>query len=409
VVTADAGLQRPPTRRFAGHIALGFVALLLFFALHLTTGRLEEGNGEGWDGTDYARMLRLGWASGTIITQYRPLIVWANGPAYAVTGNAVQAFDAMNYVYVFAVALLLSMLLDRYGAPFSVRAVAIVCICLSIPFRLFAFYPVLIDLGACAVITVAIWLILSGRRWAVAAACVAAALAREFGPAVILFGVHRDLRKGVRLWTIAATYLPGTLAYIALRAIVTSIWAGREDGITADFLYNNLRLWRDPMFGGLFAYFVLTISGGISLVIAAQPGRCWRLIKEEPEWLSFAVPILVASALVGMDTIRYITALLPAVAVLFARCSREWSSRERWAFLAVALALTVWTQQPFQPMNTSRYFADWFPYYVWAREYPRPDPPSLWPEWGWRFIVVAGSLCALLAFRSDRGRRVVAD
>jgi hypothetical protein len=33
VVTADAGFQRPPARGLASHIALGFVAVLLFVAL----------------------------------------------------------------------------------------------------------------------------------------------------------------------------------------------------------------------------------------------------------------------------------------------------------------------------------------------------------------------------------------
>jgi hypothetical protein len=391
--------------KWGEHLALGGLAVVVFLALHPATGLLGVGNGEGWDGTDYARMLRSGWGSGTVITQYRPLIVWANWPAYLVTGDAVRAFDLMNYVYACALAVLLSLLLDRYGASFIARAVTILCISLSIPFRLFAFYPVLIDLGACAVMTLAIWLIISGPRWAAATACVAAGLAREFAPALVLFGIHRDLRKGVHPATIAATYLPGIVVYAGLRVIVQRTWAGVQDGITLDFFYSNLRLWHQPLFAGLFFYFVLTLGGGIALVAAAQPGRCWRLLREEPEWVTFTVPILAASALVGMDTLRYITTLLPVVALLFAWCSREWSSRERVVLIAAAVALTVWTQQPFWPMNVEKYFAEWFPYYIWAREYPIPGPvPSLWPDWGWRFLVVTVSLCALLVYTGGRGR-----
>jgi hypothetical protein len=403
VVTADAGLQRPVLRGISSHIALGLLAVVLFTLPHVVSGYIDTGNGEGWDGTDYARMLREGWATGTVITQNRPLVVWANWPAYAVTGNAVKAFDVMNYVYAFALAVMLSLMMERYGASTAARAVATVCIFLSIPFRLFAFYPVLIDLGACLVITIALWLILWGPRWGAAIACVGAALSREFAPAVMLFGVHRDLRRGTPLWVIAITYLPGAAAFVLLRMAVARVWAGRQDGINLEFFEQNLRLLSDPMFIGFFGYFLVTLAGGITIVVATQPTRCWRLIKEEPEWVSFVLPVLAASLLVGMDTLRYLTSLLPAVAVFFARCAREWSGRERLLLPAAALGLTVWTQQPFQTMDTPRYFADWFPYYVWKGEYPRPDPPSLWPEWGWRFIVVTASVCALLAFQ--RGGR----
>ena len=50
-----------------------------------------------------------------------------------------------------------------------------------------------------------------------------------------------------------------------------------------------------------FGHFLLTIAGGVSLVLAAQPQRCWRVIREEPEWLGFAVPIILVTALVGID------------------------------------------------------------------------------------------------------------
>ena len=68
-----------------------------------------------------------------------------------------------------------------------------------------------------------------------------------------------------------------------------------------------------------------------------------------------------------------------------------------------AIALTLWTQEPFVSMNLTGYFTDWFPYYAWTGNLPsdvfvRP----LWPEWAWRFLVVAFSLCALIVYAKTR-------
>ena len=394
-------------RGAAGHIAVALLALLLFAAVHRAVGRIDVGAGEGWDGADYARMLARGWSTGTVYSQLRPLVVLMNKPAFVLTGNAVRAFDLMNHVYAFAFALLVSVLMGRYGASLIDRAVAVACIFLSIgASRLFAYYPVLIDLGACAVMTLAIWLIVSGRRAAAALACVAAVLSREFAPAVLLFGIHRDIRLRTSWPTIGATYLPAAIVYIVLRVAVAQNWDPLDEGNNLALFVENRRLWRDPMFVALFTYFTLTIGGGVALITVAQPSRCWRLLRAEPEWLSYVVPLAVVSGLVGPDIWRYLIFLLPAIVVLFASCAREWSGRERFVLLSAALALTFWTQHPFQRMHVVRYFSDWFPYYIWKREMPLDVPyPSLWPQWGWRFLVVAVSLFVLSVFAAHAAAR----
>jgi hypothetical protein len=49
VVTADADadLQRPSVFDLTDHVALGAAAVLIFAALHLTTGRLDVNDGAG--------------------------------------------------------------------------------------------------------------------------------------------------------------------------------------------------------------------------------------------------------------------------------------------------------------------------------------------------------------------------
>jgi hypothetical protein len=405
VVIDDAASQRRSDFGVTGHVALALVALLIFAALHLTTGRLTVGNGEGWDGTDYARMLSDGWFAGTVHTRLRPLIVWINTPLYWWVGNAVTTFDAMNFVYTGLLAFVLSMLLRRYGATTATRAVVIVCLVLTNHFRLFTFYPVLVDLGACVVMTAALLLILDGPRWAASVACVGAVLAREYAPVVMLFGAHRDLRRGVAWTTMAATYAPAAIVWWLLR-IVNLRLADPGAPTFAELLENRVQLW-DPFFVALLLHAVVTVGGGLSIVAAARPERCWNLIRQEPEWITYTAPVLVLTMLGRTDLWRYLTPLLPVVAVLFAWCVRVCSTRERLVLALAAIVLTVVTQEPLTRMNDASYFADWFPYYIRLGEYPFPSPPpQIWQAWGWRFLAVTVALCALLALRKDE--RVVA-
>ena len=393
--------DRPIVRSLFTHVAIALLAVLLFYVLHRTAGRMPIGGGEGYDGHDYAEMLRGGWIKGSVYTRLRPLVVWMNQPAFSLTGDAVRAFDLMNFVYAGAFAFLLSLMMERYGASGFARALAIVCLGLSNASKLPAYYPVLIDLGAFTIMAFALWAMLAAPRWVIALACVAAILSREFAPVVIFFGVHRDLRLRRSWMSIILTYLPAALVYLVLRVIVAKI--STSPGNSLEVFITNRVMWKDPMFVALYAYFALTFLGGISLITAAQAGRCWRLLRDEPEWISFALPIAVVSGLVGMDIWRYLVSLAPLVLVLYARCSRDWSRGEALVWGVAAIVLTVWTQEPFVSMNLTGYFTDWFPYYAWTGNLPsdvfvRP----LWPEWAWRFLVVAFSLCALIVYAKTR-------
>jgi hypothetical protein len=403
VVAADADAQRPSVPDLTGHLALGLLALLIFAGLHLTTGRLEVGGGAGWDGMDYARMLRDGWSGGTVHTRLRPLVVWLAAPLYALIRQPVMTFDAMNVVYTGLYAILLSMLLARYGASRSIRAVAVVCIVLTNHFRLFAFYPMLVDLGACLLMTLALLLILNGPRWAAAATCVAAVLAREYAPIVVLFGVHRDVRRGVPLATTVATYAPAALVWAILRVVVMRTAVGPESPTTAGTFLGNMRDLGDPLFIGLFLHAVITVAGGLSMVVAAHVRRCWEFFTREPEWVTYAVPLLLVTVLGGADLWRYLTPMLPLVAILYARCAQDWRPRTQIVIAAVAIVLTLLTQQTFARMDSARYFADWFPYYIRAGLYPfSTPPPSIWPEWGWRLAIVGVVMCVLAVYANRR-------
>jgi len=387
------------------HLTVALVAMVIYGALHIPLGRIPVANGAGWDGIDYVAMLDKGWKAGGPNTQLRPLVVWLTQPAYVMTGSAAQAFDITNYVFTGLLAFLFSQLMEWYGASSLARWIAILCISVSNAYQLPAYYPVLIDLGGHAMMALAVRHIIAGPRWAAGGASVAAVLSREYAPVVLIFGAWRDRRLRVPLTTTLATYGPAALMYVAVRLIVVA--RATAEGNTLQTFIRNTGLWTGPLFPAFYFYFLLTIAGGVSLVLAAQPQRCWRVIREEPEWLGFAVPIILVTALVGIDIWRYLTALTPLIVVLFARCSQEWRPRQAKVLLSAAVVLTLVTQMPFQGMDLTRYFTEWFPYYAWTNAVPADvpvTPDMLWPGWTWRFVAVALALGALIVYANGRER-----
>jgi len=354
----------------------------------------------GWDGAYYAAMTREGLAAGTANTALRPLVPFLNRPAYALLGNEVAAFQLMNVVYSALFAAGLVMILEAYAARPLARLLFVTTAAVSIATaQMMAFYPVLIDLGAYAAITLALVLVLRGSSLAAGIACVLAVLSREFGIAVVAFGLVRGVRLRVSWARLVATYAPACAAFVLLRVVIA--WVDPRDAslelVTAERLAGNLRFWADPLFAGLFLYFLLTVLGGVSLVLASRPGTCVRLLRDEPEWLVFTGLVLAATAVGSADLWRYFGFLTPAMAALFARVEAGWSGWRRAVLLTLSVAATWLTQRPFGVMDLGRYFADWFPYYVVIDQLPRGVRPELWPRWGWRFVGVAACLLVMTA------------
>jgi hypothetical protein len=404
---AIAGQAPAPSRAslLVPHLCMAVAAMAIFAGLHLTVGRIIVGDGLGWDGAEYAAMLQRGWDRGGSNTALRPMIVWLAQPAYELTRNVVQAFDMTNYVYVGLLVFLLSRLMERYGASRLTSVVAILCISVSNAFVLAPYYPVTIDLGGHAMMTLALWQMIAGPRWAAAAASVVAVLSREYAPAVLIFGAIRDLRMRVPMAKTVATYLPAAIIYVLLRmAVIRSIGEGNSLRTFID----SLALWRDPMWAALYLYFAVTAIGGVSMIVAAQPRRWWTVIRHEPEWLGLAVPIALVTGVVAFDLWRYLLALTPLVLVLLARCSREWRPRDAVVFCSAMVVVTLVTQMPFQRMDVTRFFVDWFPYYAWIEKAPGGVTGAmLWPAWGWRFLGATLSLCALTMYANGRERTTV--
>ena len=385
-------------RSVAVNAALAVVAVLLLALMDRVTGRVPANEGRGWDGVEYSNMLN-GWDHGSVNTALRPLIVRLNRPIYRLLKEPVAAFRAMNFVYIGVLCFAVCLLVDRYSNDAAAKSLLVLNLFASIAVTKYvAFYPVLIDAGAIAVVTLAIYFMVAGPRPVAAIAVVAAVLAREFAIATVAFGVVRDLRRRVPVWIIAITYAPALVAFFVWRGHVTQKFAGNSVPVGLAALIGNLEFWKDPFFAGLFVYFTLTVFGGISLFVIARCGAAVRHCIREPEWAVYSALVLAAAAMGDADLWRYLAYLLPAAAVLFAVCARQaaLSRGHMIAGAAIVCIATLVTQRPFQTVDLSAYFLDWFPYYIRQGEnVPLPTLPSLWPVWGWRFLMVAGLLWLL--------------
>ena len=379
------------------NLSLAISAVLLLVLMERVTGRVTVNEGRGWDGVDYSNMLN-GWDHGTVNTALRPLIVLVNRPAYRLLKDPVDAFRAMNFVYIGVLCFTVCLLFDRYSSDAGAKVLLVLNLFVSIAIAKYvAFYPVLIDAGAYASVMLAIYFMVAGPRAAAAAAVVAAVLAREFAIATVAFGVVRDLRRQVPLWIVASTYAPAIVAFVVWRGHVTQRFSGNSVPVGLPALIGNLEFWRDPFFAALFVYFTLTVFGGISLFVIARCGVALRHCVREPEWAVYSALVLAAAAMGDADLWRYLAYLLPTAVVLFAVCARQAAlPRRHMIAAAIVCVATLVTQRPLQPVDLSAYFLDWFPYYIRQGEnVPLATLPSLWPVWGWRFLVTAGLLWLL--------------
>ena len=71
------------------------------------------------------------------------------------------------------------------------------------------------------------------------------------------------------------------------------------------------------------------------------------------------------------------------------------------------VVLTLATQMPFQGMDLTRYFTEWFPYYAWTNAAGDVTRSMLWPGWTWRFVAVSLARCALIVYANGGARTTV--
>ena len=389
------------------NVVLAFIAALLLILQSAALGTVATNNGLGWDGEDYARMLNVSVEAGTPNTRLRPLIVLLGRPVFSVTGNPITTFRVMNVIYAALLAWALASLADAYGASRLSKIYFVTTLGLSISTSgMFAYYPVLIDLGAYAVFALSLLALVHGRWMAAGVLMVLAALSREFVVAVLAFALVREVRT-VRPWNRSAQILVATIAPALTTMLALRFWSTTVDGhqaLTPGRLLGNVELWTDPWYSALFGYFLATVFGGVSAIILVGWRPVMALFRAEPEWFVYVATVGAFSAVGDADIWRYLAYLVPAAVVLFVRCADNYQRVWQWAVLALGGVITLATQWPFRAMSVNRYFADWFPYYVLSGKVAVPLPvPQIW-TWRLRGLLAAVVLLAIISLVVSRAR-----
>ena len=365
--------------RLYSNLALAAVGLLIFLTLHLTSGRIVAGDGLGWDGRGYASLMTDGLDQGSVATRVRPLLPFLTRLPYSLGLDVIQSFQVMNAIYAFVMYLFVALILDHYGVParFKIVVIASLALCI-VTSKMFAYYPVLIDLGALALLTGAFYFTITDRHGVAGAICILAVASREFAAAALLCGFHRTLRQG--RWRAALWYVPAVVVGIAVRAATA---AQESVSFIADATMRYslpVILWRAPMlYGSAFAYFVLTVFGGLSVLLWLHPRWCGRRLREEPELATFLVVVL-GLTLLGLDMSRYMMFALPVAVALVGQYYRDHleATRLERPIAAAMLFATVMTQRPFERMDAAIYFREWFPQYDVFNGVATPDFFVLW-------------------------------
>jgi hypothetical protein len=391
------------SHRVRGNLLIAAIGLTIFAGLNATSGRVEANDGLGWDGRQYEHMVTTRIKDGTVATQTRPLLPLLTRVPYRSGLDVIPAFQLMNFLYAGALYFFLCLILDLYDTPGNYKAyfVATVALCIATS-KMFAFYPVQIDLGALAVTSAAAYVLLTRTGWIACVAALAAVASREFGVALAFFGFHRELRRGSGIARSLLTYAPAVAALFLIRQWASATNLGDRDRalLTAGDLAANLALWREPAFVTFFVYFLVTLLGGITVLLILRAAWTVRQFTRMPELATFIALLVGATAIGNADIWRYLVFLLPAIAILYALYVRDF--RPGAVLLSAAFVLTLATQQPFLRLDMTHYFRDWFPAYV----YKTGDAtPEFWTTWWRRIGLTVGGAVALAIVQWSQRRQ----
>jgi hypothetical protein len=391
------------SRRWPVNVSIALAGVLIYQLVVLGSSRVADNRGLGWDGEAYAVMVTGSLTDGRPYPQSRPLFLLAARIPYRLGLNVVQSFILLNYLYAFVLYLAAAALLERSGAspPIRLALVANLALCIATS-KMFAFYPVQIDLGALALMTVAFYLAGSDRPWLAGMVCVLAATSREFAAAVALYGMHRSIRLGHGVARTALVYLPtfATLMLIRRWVAMSHVQSSAPGVLVIDDAIRNLAMLLSPSFVAAYAYFAVTVFGGVSALLVVRGGYVWRRLRAEPELGTFLLVVGAMAALGSSDIWRYLVFGLPAVLVLAGAYWRDYGRPYTIRLLAFVTAFTVITQRSFERMDTVRYFRDWFPLYPYSGQ---SDPiADLVAVWAVRFVAAALMMLALYLIARTR-------
>jgi hypothetical protein len=387
----------------AANAALVVGACLVYLLLSMMSGRTAINGGLGSEGAVYAAMaVDHNLQAAPAVKKLAPAFPLATALIYTMTGDVVSSFFVVNVIAFAVLVFAACWILDLHTAPTAVKMSVVATLSLlGLPSLTSAF-----DSGQPYLLGVAVSsLAVAASEWSSGILTgilhVGATLASPVGVIAPLYGLWRHLRDR-RPPAMAAVYLPALLVWIAVQYWARGGAAGLLDLIRVSRVRADAAFWTESSFILYGLYFLITVLGGLTLLLFANPREIRDAVSTRPELLALVLPVVPFIVTAGLDVPRVLPFLLPFWVVLVAMWGRDRAARLTVP-LVLAFLLTLLTQHPWTRISDTNYFVDWFPYTVSAGRVNVSDP-RFDTIWRVRMLIGAGGLAAFVALRRTFGR-----
>lgn len=396
--------------RSATNALLLIAAGSLYVALRLYSGATPLNQGLGPRGPMYSSMVTAQTLRGeTLGERLWPAFPLAATAIYLVTGNLVSSFQVVNFVGFLVLILAAALILDARRAPLSVKVCALMTLTLAgWPVATAAYSAAQPYLFGVALTTLGVAACETGGSRFIAAAQIASVFGSPVGVASPVFGTWRSWRLKRRRLSELFVFAPGLLVWLLIQTWARGGPSGLWDLLRFSRVRSDVVLWTEPAFMMFGAYFLVTVVGGLTILLWSRPRWIGQFLGRQPEmWALVAVP-LVFTLTGGVEAQTLVPFLIP----FWLLAVGTWAHEQKSSLLApVMLAglLTVLTQHPWAGMDDAAYFVDWWPYSVHAARVSgiTVDETVFNGIWRVRVLIALGGLiaCALWWRRADKKSR----
>ena len=382
----------------AVNMSLVIVATLVYLGLAAMSGRTSINGGLGPDGPTYAAIaVDHNLQAAPAVKKLAPAFPLATAIAYAVVGNVGSSFLVVNVIAFAVLVLAACWTLNLMSAPMTLKvATAATLSLLGLPSLTSAFDPGQPYLLGVAMLSLAV----AASEWSSGVVTgilhAGATLASPVGIAAPLYGIWKHWRAR-RAPAMVVVYLPALLVWVAVQYWARGGAAGLADLVRWSRVRADASFWSELAFILYGLYFLVTVLGGLTLLLWSDPRRITDAVSARPELLALLVPVLPFIATAGLEVPRTIPFLLPFWLFIAGAWGRDHAARLTMPLL-LAVVLTLLTQHPWTRLTDTRYFVDWFPYSVAAGRVDVSDP-RFDAIWRIRMFIAAGGLAGCVAWR----------
>jgi hypothetical protein len=375
------------------------IAVVVHVGLALYSGRTSVNDGLGWEGPIYAAMVTdRDVQRGSAFHRLTPAFPLATALPFAISGNIVGSFVAVNALAFALLVFAACRILDGHTVPLMVKLCTALTLTVSGMFSAAAaFNPGQPDLLGVALVTLAVALCDQPGELRLAAVHIAATLGSPVGIVAPLYGQARRWHQRQRALRGLTVFVPALVVWALVQVWARGGLSGLLELTRFSRVAADVALWNELTFILLALYFLMTSVGGLTILLWSRPRWIVETVRKRPELLALVLPAALFIVTGGLDFPRMIAFLLPFWLILIGLWCRAQTASLLIPVL-LAAALTLLTQHPWRTINDERYFVDWFPYSVHAGRVDVSDP-DFGGTWRLRALIVVGGLAAFAAWR----------